>query len=63
MHLTVQQLKDHLVGLALIGFGLYFGGWIWGNFPTRGGRAMAGTVILGSLMLLLTILYYDLMHR
>jgi hypothetical protein len=62
VHITVQQLKDHILGFVLVGIGFYFGGWIWGNFPTRAGRSMASMVILATFILLMTILYYDLTH-
>ena len=63
MHISSQQLKDHIQGSVLVVAGFCFGVWIWRNFPTRGGRAMSGPVIVGSLLLSLCILYYDLMHR
>ncbi|HTS16144.1 MAG TPA: hypothetical protein VMP11_01080 [Verrucomicrobiae bacterium] len=63
MHVTTQQLKDHLSALIYIVLSVCFGVWIVRNFPTRAGRAMGSVVVLAGILLVLAILFHDLNHH
>ncbi len=63
MHVTGELVRNNVAGLLFLGFCIYFAGWLFRNIPGKGGRQLGGLMIITSIIVLASIVVYDVTYK